>query len=243
MLKSFSAWFCQFRFFSARADSRRAEERRLWVRYPCEFETTFSPIRGSVAGRMEARLRDVSRGGTNLLTDEPCEPGSLLAVELPTANESAATEALAYVVRCSPQPDGGWENGCVFALELPDEELARFGALRQETAQSDQRSWVRFPCKARATYRRARLGDQPPLPAQLIDISANGIGLQVAEAIEIGSLLNIQIVSLSGGTELPMLVSVVRVGSGPDGHWLLGCNFLRELSNRELHPFVKSTQS
>jgi hypothetical protein len=243
MLKSFSSWFRGFRFFTAQPARRLAAERRLWVRYPCEFETTFSPLRGSVAGRMEARIRDVSRGGTSLLTDEPCEPGSLLAVELPAANESAATEALAYVVRCSPQAEGGWENGCVFALELPDEELARFGALRQETAQSDQRSWVRFSCKAQATYQRARLKDQTPLPAKLIDISANGIGLQVAEAIEIGSLLNIQIVSLSGGTDLPMLVSVVRVSSKPDRQWLLGCNFLRELSNRELHPFVKSTQS
>jgi len=243
MLKSISAWFRGLRFFTAQPPRRQAEERRLWVRYPCEFETTYSPIRGSVAGRMEARLRDVSRGGTSLLTDEPCEPGSLLAVELPAANGAPAAEALAYVVRCSPEAEGGWENGCVFALELPDEELARFGALRQETAQSDQRSWVRFPCKARATYQRARLRDQAPVPAQLIDISANGIGLQVAEAIEIGSLLHIQLVSLSGGTNLPMLVSVVRVGSAPDGHWLLGCNFLRELSNRELHPFVKSTQS
>lgn len=243
MLKSVFAWFREFRLFTAQPARRRADERRLWVRYPCEFETSFSPIRGSVAGRMEARIQDVSRGGTNLLTDEPCEPGSLLAVELPAANEATATEALAYVVRCSPQAEGGWENGCVFALELPDKELARFGGLRQETSQSDQRSWVRFPCKARATYQRARLRNQAPLPAQLIDISANGVGLQVAEAIEIGSLLDIQIVSLSGGTSLPILVSVVRVSSGPGGHWLLGCNFLRELSNRELHPFVKSTQS
>lgn len=240
MFEKLTSWYSRLRG-SAADTSDACEDRRLWVRYPCEVETTFSPLRNAGAHRLEAQVQNISRGGISLLTRQEFEAGALLVVELPELKQPLSTAVLAYVVRCTPKTKDTWETGCIFALELPDDELTQFGALRRETDTADHRSWVRFPCKARATFQRVKQKEQPPQSAQLIDISANGLGLQVAEAIEVGSLLNVQIHTLSGATNMPMLVSVVRVSAVPNQQWLLGCNFLRELSDRELHPFVKTS--
>src|SRR5262249_12253736 len=151
-----------------------------------------------------------------------------------------STEVLAYIIRAVPHSQGKWEYGCSFALELSDDDLAPFGALRQKAEPVDLRTWVRFPCKLNATYQPVRAKGVMPLPANVVDISANGIGLEVSEAVSVGTLMNLNISTLSGGTAMPMLVSIVRVTHQEQRLWLLGCNFLRELNDRELRPFLKN---
>lgn len=215
-----------------------AEDRRVWVRYPCDLETTLRPANEPQPQRLSARVLDISRGGVHLLVNEHLEPGDLLNVDLPGASEQYPSSALAYVVRVSARPGGEWSVGCTFATELEDEDLQPFGAKRQKAGAPDQRAWVRFPCDAQATYQLVRAIELPPRPARVLNISPSGIALETDGAVAIGALLSLALCDAQGEGGLTMMASVVRVTAQEDGCWVLGCNFIRELAERELQALL-----
>jgi hypothetical protein len=184
--------------------------------------------------RLSARIRDISRGGINFLVNCPVEQGSLMSVEIPVSGGQLTSTVLAYVVRVQPAPEGEWSVGCTFATELYDEDLEPFGASRLKTQPTDQRSWVRFPCHAKATYEFVQNAESNPRPAQVLNISASGVGLQTDHAVDLGRLLSLELCGPNGSFSLNILSCVVRVTPLLDNAWVLGCNLIRELSNREL---------
>src|SRR4051812_38535912 len=74
------------------------DDRRVWVRFPADLETTYRPAGAAAAERFPAVLRDISVGGVSLSVDRPFLPGDLLTVELPTPAEGSACTVLACVV-------------------------------------------------------------------------------------------------------------------------------------------------
>jgi hypothetical protein len=218
----------------ARSTDGKDAERRVWVRYPCDVEATCQPANTPEAMRLSARVRNISRGGINLVMDCPVQSGSLLSVELPAARDELASTVLAYVVRVAAQWGGEWSVGCTFASELNDEDLEPFGARRLKHSDRDQRTWVRFPCHAQASYTSVK-GDEPkPGSAHVLNISANGIGLLADRHVELGKLLNLELRNSSGDFSLSILACVVRLTRQSETEWALGCNLIRELSEQEL---------
>lgn len=222
---------------SAPSDTKIAEEeRRVWVRYPANLETTYQAPGQAEASRSSALVRDISCGGANLLVQQPFQPGDMLSVELPTADAESANSVLACVVRISPEGDG-FALGCIFSRELSAEDLEAFGAKRQKHSPADQRTWMRFPCQVKATYQVVGYEETPILPGEVLNISASGISLLVNRPIEMGSLLNLELQHANGDSVRTMLGCVVR--SNQDGpRWALGCNFIRELSEEDLQALV-----
>jgi hypothetical protein len=209
-------------------------ERRAWVRMPCDLTTTYQLTHKSDGGRLPARVQNICAGGINVLVERSLEPGTVLSVELPGAAERPSCTVLACVMHCTPLPTEGWAIGCALVTELDDEELQPLGAKRLRSDASDQRKWVRFTCDVQATYRRIRMTERERRPARVIDISAGGLNLLVADPVDGGTLLSLQ---LQGSSEQPaqtMLACVVRVAADPTGQWVLGCTFMRELTGREL---------
>jgi hypothetical protein len=204
------------------------EERRLWGRVPCHLETSIAPANGTNAGGLPARVRNISRSGINLTAGRAFAAGTLLSVALPL---DAGTEMLTCVVRCEPAADGGYELGCTFAAQLSDEDLHQFGARREKTVAPDLRAWVRYPCHAQASYRVVKT--EAGHAATVLNISASGIALQVAEALRVGDLLELAL-SRDGVTRLTSLASVVRTGTAPDGSHVVGCNFICELTEEQV---------
>lgn len=98
-----------------------AEDRRRWVRYPCDVEAVCWSLDTTPGERSSARILDVSAGGLGLLL--PCEfgPGTLLLLKLGTAM-SDTFQLLLRVVRCIPV-SRGFLLGCEFADRLAVEEL------------------------------------------------------------------------------------------------------------------------
>jgi hypothetical protein len=219
------------------ADPGPEEDRRVWVRYPCHLETTVLSTKHPDAERLSAQVRDVSCGGIRLAADRSFEPGELLSVDLPAAPGQACSSVLAYVVRAARHPDGTWSVGCTFASELSDDDLQLFGAKRQKPIEADQRAWVRFPCDARAFFQPVRETTVEPVPAQVLNISPSGVALQAEYAIDLGTLLSVELRGPHGSSALTMMASVVRV-TPQEGGWALGCNFIRELSDRELQALL-----
>jgi hypothetical protein len=97
---------------------------------------------------------------------------------------------------------------------------------------TDQREWVRFPGRARATFQVVR-APAASTAAEVLNISASGIGLRAEGGLQVGELLSVE---LRGGDRPPvtMLACVVRVTAQPGGAQVLGCNFIGELADDHL---------
>jgi hypothetical protein len=141
---------------------------------------------------------------------------------------------LACVVHVSPQGGDRWLIGCTFARELSDEDLAPFGARKVRATPPDQRDWVRYACDVQASYQPGDDTDASDRPAQVLNISASGVGLLVAEPIAVGTLLSVRLRSARGGADKTMLSCAVHVTQRGAEEWALGCTFISELSESEL---------
>jgi hypothetical protein len=210
------------------------EDRRIWVRYPCDVEAVCQPADNPQAQRVSARVRNVSRGGINLIMAEPVATGSLMSVELPCASSDKASTVLAYVVRVAACDHGEWSIGCTFASELNDNDLKPFGAKRRKPHPLDQRTWVRFPCSVQATYQLIKSDEPKSNTSQVVNISANGVGLVAGQRVDLGRLLNLELRGTDGKFTLSILACVVRLTPQADGTWELGCNLIRELTDKEI---------
>jgi hypothetical protein len=212
------------------------EDRRVWVRYPCELKTTCQPADVVQPLSLSARVQNISRGGINLLVNCHFDPGAILRIDIPgTAGYSSIV--LAYVVRVNPSKAGEYALGCTFASELGDDDLQRFPG-RVKSSEPDQRTWVRFPCEAQASYQSVPGGGSELLPAQVLNISPSGVCLLVTSPAEIGGLLSVTLGDVRGEPVSTIMASVVRVTTQGNGEWALGCNFIRELNDRELRALV-----
>ncbi|HMF18146.1 MAG TPA: PilZ domain-containing protein [Gemmataceae bacterium] len=208
----------------------------MWIRYPASLDTTLQTLAKPDQNGWSALVRDISRAGINLLVKHPFEPGDLLSVELPGPQGQAAHNVLGCIVRVEQEGDE-WALGCVFSQELGDKELEDFGAKRQKTSSTDQRTWTRFPCQVKATYQVVGYEETPICAAEVSNISPSGIGLLVNQPIEMGSLLNLELQQAGSASKRTILGCVVHANrDGP--RWALGCNFIRELSEDDLQALV-----
>jgi len=214
-------------------------ERRVWVRYPADVVANVLPAQGTaLENRVSARVRDISLGGANLLVERPFEAGQMLTLELPERDANDKQTVLACVVRAVPESEGQWELGCVFSRELTDEDLNGSGAKRARHAPPDQRTWVRFNTNLRANCQKIGEGEDQTFPAEVINLSASGVGLGVAEAVEAGALLSVHLIAADGKVVRTILACVVQTTSQANGDWALGCNFIRELSEQDLNVLI-----
>jgi hypothetical protein len=218
---------------SPRAD--KMDERRAWARYPAEVPIVYRPADASPDTRCTATVQNISVGGLSLRLDQPIEPGKLLAVELPGPAANDCSTVLACVVHLAPQGGGTWVIGCTFARELSDEDLIAFGARRTRPEPEDQRSWWRYAGKVRASYQvAAEECTTATCSAQVLNLSASGVGLLISEALEPGVLLSVELCSPNGSVQKTVLACVVHVSRRGDSQWAVGCNFIADLSEADL---------
>jgi hypothetical protein len=209
-----------------KAGSAPEKGRQVWV---CSVSAD-GPVPGR---RILARVRNLFRNGIHLVLDVRFEAGDLLKVELPALPGQPGHLVLATVIHATAC-QGEWALDCVFASELPEEELHGFGAQRVKAAEPDRRTWVRFACPTRAFCTSLAGGEPDRRPAQVLDISASGMGLLVDQFHEAGTLLSLELHGPKGDFTRKILACVVRVNPEPDNQWVLGCTFIRELSEEEL---------
>src|SRR5262249_34102741 len=151
---------------------------------------------------------------------------------------NSSSTVLAYVVHAKAQTDGTWSLGCRFARELVDEDLVALGAERKRADALDQRTWERFPCSVQGSYQLLSDGEPEPSPGQVRNVSESGVGLVVSRSIEPGTLVSLDLYGPTGQGRLAILACVVHVTPRENETWSLGCNFIRELSDKELCALV-----
>jgi hypothetical protein len=214
------------------------EDRRLWVRYQADLETRLRLAHQDQAERVSARVRDISIGGANLITDRAFQPGQILSLELPAVLHDELQIVLACVVRVVPHRNGTWSLGCVFARELSAQDLETVGAKKAKPNPGDQRTWRRFDCVTTATYERIGEENGHAHAAQVLNISASGVGLLLDEPAEPGSLINLTLKGRHGEPVRSILACIVHTTVRAGGELAVGCNFIRELSEDELSALI-----
>ena len=219
---------------SARSD----EERRLWVRYPAQISTTVSPTTNNESLRILSHIRDISRGGVNLVVDHAFERGEHISIELPLQGKEQKQTVLACIVHVAEEKPGEWRLGCVFAQELTDDDLTGMGGQKVKHDPGDQRQWVRFATNIHAHFQK--VGDERNLryQAKVFNVSASGVGLEVENRVDTGSLLSVDLLDNQETVRQTMLACVVHVSPSDGGAWSLGCNFIRSLSEEDLSGLV-----
>lgn len=235
--KTFSFWHRLVGTTAAATTAEMHDDRRLWVRYAADLEGKVQLAEKQGSAKILAKVRDLSLGGANLLVDQPLQPGQMLSVELP-ADQGNVCTVLACVVRATPQAEGHWSLGCVFSRELNNDDLGSFGAQKVQADGDDNRVWVRFSCELKASYRKVGDVADQAQPAEVLNISANGIGLAVQPTLQAGSLVNVDLFDKNGRMMRTMLACVVHTTQRASGDYAVGCNFIRELSEEELQSLL-----
>lgn len=237
LAQSFSFWRKLIGKGEQPVQSVSKDERRFWIRYPADLNSSVQLADHPGEDRVPARIRDISRGGVNLLVEQRFEPGQLLSLEMPCSDDPERIfNLLACVIRAGAAPGGRHALGCVFSRELTEEDLFLFGARRVRHAPEDQRTWMRFPCELKAKFNKVGEPEETSHAAHVSNVSASGIGLDVKESIDVGSLLNLRVTGKSGH-ERTLLACVVHTVHKGD-IWQLGCNFIRELSESDFQDMM-----
>jgi|SRR5438445_3980733 len=213
-------------------------ERRGWIRYLCDVVTSCQRVNAPDDSSVLAKIRNISQGGVNLIVSQPFEAGAILSVELPAGQGEPACTILGCVVHAQPQSNGEWVLGCSFVRELTDHDLEPYGAGGQRSNGSDPRKWMRYSCNVQATYRLVRVTERKRSPIKVVDISPCGVGLLVDRCHAIGTVLSLELPGVDGQTTFHTFACVVRVKKIRDDCWSLGCNFIREISDKELRSLV-----
>jgi len=98
----------------------------------------------------------------------------------------------------------------------------------------NKRATVRYRC-APATPGRVILPDDHEYQrAWVLNLSRAGVGLHMARNLEPGTLLVIQLKGNGGGKSYELAAQVAHATPQLDNEWLIGCAFLRPLSEQDL---------
>ena len=100
-------------------------------------------------------------------------------------------------------------------------------------AQLERRAALRHMCKLEAVSRSVDEQDGICWGAKVHDISATGVGVSLCYPFRPGTYLAIDVQSPTEHRSL--LGRVVRVTDQPDGTWLLGCELVEPLDDRDLN--------
>src|SRR5262245_54702263 len=122
-------------------------DRRVWVRYNCDLESTCHTGRGADEVSWSARVRDISRGGVNLQLNRSFEPGTVLSLDLPIGPDPSLRTLQVKVIHAEPQGTGKWSLGCSFDKPLSEEDLLSFQIKQPVATPGEKRAWIRFSCE------------------------------------------------------------------------------------------------
>src|SRR5437867_1725573 len=95
-------------------------------------------------------------------------------------------------------------------------------------ADCERRAWGRFSTDRQTTI-RANVDGATPLAARIEDVSGGGVRLTVAQPLEPGDMIRVDL-PLNGEPTTAVLACVVHTRPEPTGGWSLGCSFATELS-------------
>jgi hypothetical protein len=105
-------------------DLTAEHERRLEVRYRCSRSHMCRVLVRPSFRNLPAFLDQVSTSGVGLIIQERLEPGSVLALQLPSVRAGMSQVQSACVIHVHPDGHGAWFHGCSLSRPLSNHEIA-----------------------------------------------------------------------------------------------------------------------
>jgi PilZ domain-containing protein len=102
----------------------------------------------------------------------------------------------------------------------------------------ERRRAERFPSDQPSVCRIVSEGQEEGLQASVRDMSATGIGLLVNQPLKSGSVLILNLQTGRHRLARPLPVRVMHAAPAGEGNWLVGCQFVRRLSEPELNALL-----
>jgi hypothetical protein len=210
-------------------------DRRVWVRYSCDLESTCHSGHGHDEVFWSARVRDISRGGVNLQLNRSFEPGTVLSLDVPLGPDHTPRTLQIKVVHAHPQGPGRWSLGCAFDKMLDEEDLLSFQVKQPAPSADEKRAWIRFSCAGeRPAQATLLINPSNKIQAQVLNISPGGVGLATKRHCEPGMPLKIELIDASGRTSRPMQIRVIHSTRKSKEDWVIGCAFETPLSEEDV---------
>lgn len=124
-----------------------------------------------------------------------------------------------------------WLTGQPVSLDAKDV------AAKVVESNDERRVWLRYA--ADLNTRCAEIGDDgvTGIAARISDISRGGLKVIASNRFEPGTVLSVELPSVSGESALAVLACVVRAQPLGDMEWAMGCRFSGELSEEQLQAF------
>ena len=113
------------------------EDRRLFPRHSTDVETRCRALADDID--VIARIRNVSRTGAKLTVPRAVPEGTMIRIDLPVASGGASTTILACVTNSKEVSPTEWALGCMFSLELPEDDEGA-GGQKEAAGSADQRA-------------------------------------------------------------------------------------------------------
>ena len=102
---------------------------------------------------------------------------------------------------------------------------------------AERRASVRYPSQCATPCHPVPEGDVL-CRARVVDISTTGVGLLVDSFVEPETLLGVEMQCDDPALTYTLLVEVRHTVKRAEGEWLLGCSFVRDLSEEELRALL-----
>jgi hypothetical protein len=102
----------------------------------------------------------------------------------------------------------------------------------------DRRGADRYECGGQPFWRVVGAGTVDPSPGRVRDVSTTGIGLYVQQPLKPGTVFVLTL-QTSHRLSRPLPVRVMHSTRQPDGDWLVGCQFVRRLSEQDLQALLR----
>jgi hypothetical protein len=221
-------------------DRKAAEDRRESKRFATDHSVQFRRLGTSGGSNEEAQLRDVSAGGISFLTEAEFRAGELLEVLLPEDDATQKTSALACVVHVGRPAEGKRLIGCAWSAPLGEEGLRALGVRETKADNHDQRAQPRHGCDIEAKYQLLPDESAQSRTARILNLSLTGVGLLLHQPMKVGQVLNLELAVSGQDDAHSQLCCAVHVIERAPGEWLVGCNFITELSDRQFRRLVAS---
>jgi len=107
------------------ADKPQISDRRAGCRCTCSLTASCEPI--PAAQHFPGTVHNISEDGIGLVLGQPLSAGISLWVVMRGADDVLLGKMMVRIVHVTPQPDGHWLHGCLFAKEPVDDETRQPG--------------------------------------------------------------------------------------------------------------------
>jgi hypothetical protein len=103
---------------------------------------------------------------------------------------------------------------------------------------SDRRTWERWGSARPIPRRIHRVDNLQPLEAWILDLSCGGLALLVPSPLPTDTLLFVELESLPEASPVKVWANVVRCEPDPGGEWVVGCELVNPLSEKQLESLL-----